>query len=331
MEAELNALAQAKARLSIKDLWQHFGFEGEPKPSCRCPWRDDHKPSFSVSRDGSLFNDFATGEGGDAVDFFQRASGLSKAEACRKFIQLAGGSIAPTPRAARHAPAATAPRARPSFPAFRHGTRAELRQLAGLRRLSLEAVELAQARGLLHFGTVRGFPSWIVADSAGLNAQARRLDGHRWEHLDGQPKAQTLPGSRAGWPIGTREAEAFPNIALVEGMPDLLAAFHFIHCQQRTADCTALAMLGASQRIPEDALPGLAGKRIRAFRHADDPGQQAGERWARQLEAIGAEVDFFDFHGLRQGDEFAVKDLNDLTAIHADDFEDDRSLWNLLP
>ncbi|MGD0253911.1 MAG: CHC2 zinc finger domain-containing protein, partial [Verrucomicrobiota bacterium] len=96
-----STLTDAKARLNIHGLWRHFGFDGEPKASCNSPFRDDIKPSFSVNADGTLWNDFATGEAGDAVDFFQRASGLSKKEACRKFIELAGGRITPAPRAAR--------------------------------------------------------------------------------------------------------------------------------------------------------------------------------------------------------------------------------------
>ena len=52
-----STLADAKARLNIRGLWQHFGFDGEPKASCRAPWREDHKASFSVKDDGSLWND----------------------------------------------------------------------------------------------------------------------------------------------------------------------------------------------------------------------------------------------------------------------------------
>jgi hypothetical protein len=69
-----STLAEAKNRLNIHRLWIHFNYPGQPSANCRCPWREDEKPSFSVNAYGTLFNDFATGEAVDAVDFFQRAS-----------------------------------------------------------------------------------------------------------------------------------------------------------------------------------------------------------------------------------------------------------------
>ena len=56
------SIQNAKARLNIHGLWRHFGFPGESKASCRCPWRDDNNASFSVNAAGTLFHDFATGE-----------------------------------------------------------------------------------------------------------------------------------------------------------------------------------------------------------------------------------------------------------------------------
>lgn len=86
-------IAEAKERLCIPDLWHRFNLSGKPKTSCRSPFREDRKPSFSVSRDGRLFHDFATGEGGDAIEFLRRATGLSRKVACKKFVELAGGTF----------------------------------------------------------------------------------------------------------------------------------------------------------------------------------------------------------------------------------------------
>ena len=94
-----STLADAKARLNIHALWSHFGLHRQTDG--KLPFdlsAKMHKPSFSVNADGTLWNDFATGEAGDAVDFFQRASGLSQKDACRKFIELAGGHFTPAPR-----------------------------------------------------------------------------------------------------------------------------------------------------------------------------------------------------------------------------------------
>jgi hypothetical protein len=321
------SIADAKAQLTIHYLWRHFGFPGESKPSCHSPFREDRDASFSVNADGSLFHDFATGESGDAVDFFRHASGLSRKEACRKFIELAGGHFTTAPCAARPRPKTAA--RRPSFPPFRAGKAVDLKTLANLRNVSPDAVSLANVRGLLKFAMLKGANAWIITDAARVNAQGRRMDGQLWPDISA--KAWTLPGSWASWPIGTKESRDFANMALVEGGPDLLAACHFILCERRENDCAPVAILGATQRIHADALPMFAGKRIRIFGHDDNEGREAVERWARQLETVGADVDAFSFAGLRQADESAVKDLNDCTFIHPDDFETERTLWNLLP
>lgn len=319
-----STLADAKARLNIHALWRHFGFDGEPKESCRSPFRDDNKPSFSVNAGGTLWHDFATGDGGDAVDFFQRASGLSQKDACLKFIELAGGHFTPAPRAARPQPQPADTKLKPVFPDFINGTAADFKQLARLRKISREGVEWAGERGLLWFATLKDCPAWIVTDSARVNAQARRMDGQAWEHIGA--KAWTLPGAWAAWPLGITEAQPFRAIALCEGGPDLLAAHYFAlwerasHHTKRDVQCSPVAMLGASQRIHADALPMFAGKRVRIFGHEDEAGRAAVERWARQLASVGADVDAFSFAGLRQVDGQPVKDLNDSLLMDAASF-----------
>jgi hypothetical protein len=209
--------------------------------------------SFSVFDGGTRWKDFAIDEAGDAVDFFQRATGLSQKDACRKFIELAGGHITPAPRAARPQCKPASAKLKPAFPDFIKGTVEDLKQLANLRNISLEGMESASERGLLWFARLKDRSAWIVTDSSRVNAQARRMDGQQWEHIGA--KAWTLPGAWASWPIGLTESQPFPAIALCEGGPDLLAACHFIACESRQAHCSPVAMLGASQRIHPDALP----------------------------------------------------------------------------
>jgi len=325
-------LTEAKQRLTIHDLWRHFGFEGEPSKSCRCPFHEDRSASFSVTTEGALFNCFAGCGGGDAVDFFTLASGLPHAEGCRAFIALAGGSpIASAPRSPRPKPGdADAAKAeqRQTWPPLESPFEHEhaMGALAKLRHVSFEGVKLMAGRGLLWFAGWKDSPAWIVTDAARLNAQARRMNGQPWPGIGA--KAQTLPGSKAAWPIGAQEMKPFPVVFLCEGSADLLAAHHFIAAHGREADTAAVAMLGASNTIPADALPLFAGKRVRIMAHADEAGRTAAAKWAEQLASVGATVDAADFTGLLMADGSPVKDLNDCSRLRP---EDAHELATLIP
>ena len=195
--------------------------------------------------------------------------------------------------------------------------------------MSFVALLVARDVGLLRFATLRGHRAWIVTDDERVNAQARRLDGGLWEHIGA--KAWTLPGCWASWPIGIELIgleETPPMILLVEGGPDLLASLHFIHATGGACRWLPCAMLGAKQRIHKDTLPLFAGKRVRIFPHDDEPGRAGAEGWARQLAAVGADVDCFRFAGLRKADGSPVEDLNDCTSLHPDDAAE---LEGLLP
>ncbi len=261
------ALEEAKARLTILDLWARYGLPGTPSKSCRCPWREDHKPSFSVSADGSLWNDFATGKGGDAINFLAELCQLDRKTACRTFLEMAGGMSFIPARFTVSKPSAPVARAKPVLPEMEIGTRSELETIAKLRGIGREGLEWASERGVLRFTTSQrcGTRAWVVMDASRVNAQARRLDGQCWEHLGGA-KAWTLPGSWASWPIGIVEAKDFPAVALCEGGADFLAS-HYVtlfeqasHYSKRDTRCAPVAMLGASQRIPAEALPLFTGK-----------------------------------------------------------------------
>ena len=88
-------------------------------------------------------------------------------------------------------------------------------------------------------------------------------------------------------------------------------------------------MLGAGVSIYPKALKLLAGRRVRIFAHHDPKGQGmiAAEKWARQLHAVGAEVDTWGFAGIRKADGSPVKDLNDCTQIHPDDEGQMEGAW----
>jgi len=225
-------------------------------------------------------------------------------------------------------------------------------ELAALRHVSIEGVRLMVDRGLLYFAGWKGKTAFIVTDGERVNAQARRMDGEKWEAINA--KAQTLPGSKAAWPVGARESlslpvlrlcdhdperpwlaggfktedQHFPFVLFCEGGPDLLAAHHFIAAHKREADTAAVALLGAGNAIPPEALPLFAGKRVRIMAHADKAGIAAAAKWAEQLASAGATVDVAKFTGLLMADGSPVKDLNDCTRLRP---EDQPQLLDLIP
>jgi hypothetical protein len=221
---------------------------------------------------------------------------------------------------------------RQSWPVFETPTQTEIETIAMLRGLSPEGITLAAERGLLFAADYKEHRAWIITDSRRVNAQARRLDGKLWEQI-GNEKAWTLLGSIGALPVGLYESLAFPNIALVEGGPDLLAAFHLAWCATSAPETLALgkginviekfgvvAMLGRSP-IPEGELRHFKNKRVRIFADADKPGLQAEGRWWHQLESAGAKVDGYSFSGFIRSDGLPVKDLNDFALIDPDQWE----------
>jgi hypothetical protein len=321
-------LQEAKDRVRIPDLWREFGYDGEPRKTCFCPFHENTKTrAFSVFDDGRAWKCHAGCGKGSVVDFVAKGMGLSDAEACQEILRRAGGvpQTPHFPREEKHAETAEREKARKreSWPVFETPTGAEIKAIAELRGLSKEGVSLAAERGLLYCANSREGRAYIITDLRRKNAQGRLLSGEHWSP---GAKAKTLPGGSAAWPVGLREASSFPSIALVEGGPDFLAAFHLAFCAGVEDRVGPVAMLGASNAIPDDALRYFAAKRVRIFQHDDETGRIAAALWAAQSIAAGAEVDGYSFLGLRRADGGGVKDLNDFAQVHPDEWEEQREI-----
>jgi|TARA_R110002153_G_scaffold58306_1_gene159930 hypothetical protein len=294
-------LARAKDRLRIHELWDRLGLAGEPSKSCCSPFRPDASPSFSVSEDGTLWNDFAEGAGGDAVDFLARAAATDKAEAARRFIAMAGTATAPKlqRKAAEKRP----------LPKLEEWTLVDATTLARLRRWPLWAgCEIAAARGLLgvvHNRDGEGPPvrCWAVTDDAREVMQLRRIDGkpfsYRWDEAakkwnECAPfKAKTLCAGKTGaaWPVGAANLTEGRDVILCEGGPDFLACFGIALLASKSEALDVVGLLGAGNKIAAEALPKFAAKRVRIFQQADKAGEVAAALWGAQLESVGAVVD----------------------------------------
>ncbi len=317
-----------KACYTIRDAWHDLNLAGEPKKSCRCPWREDRNPSFSIHNEGRRFKDFSTDESGDVADFVASATGWSVKDSlawCREraCINFESG-FSPIPKRQE-------PRRELVIPPSDPGENSDWLAVAKLRGIHPYAVEVASKLGILVFGKVCGYPSWIL-NEPGKIAEARRMDGEVFPPMGtlGKRKAHTLAGSRKDWPLGTKMIEnPAADIFLVEGGPDWLAAIHFLVVRKRKG-LIPVAMMGRANRISPEALAFFEGRRVRIYPH-DDPdegGLEAARRWAGQLREVGSKVDAFTFDGLIREDGKPVNDLNDAVLIH---HEDKLKLEGLLP
>ena len=310
-------LERAKARLSIPELWHLRGWPGKPGKSCKFPDGTEKRNSASIFKDGMLLHDFRTGKTYDGPALIAEVESLSLSEAARLFIKLSGvgaGDPAPPMVARRVAPEAV--RVKPDLARLRLSlpTEAENLALGRMRELSTAAVREAAERGFLWCCDSREGRAWLLRDAAGWVAVARRMDGKGWECIHGA-KARLVRGSRAAWPLGIEEALSFPAIALVEGGPDFLAAYHFILEAGVSEDVAPVAMLGAGLSIDKEVMKFFTGKRVRIFIDDDEAGRLAFARWSGQLALVGCAVDGFNFSGLIRADGEPVKDLNDCTKI----------------
>ena len=327
---ESGPLALAKQRITIPELGARFFPAWRPGKSCSSPFREDKHPSFSVFDDGRAFKDHATGEHGDAADFVAKARGLSKADACRELIRLAGtgasalahARIAP-PRPAEAPSCPPAGADRPALPAdLAAPTAAELDALARLRHLpDARGLVAAAAAGHLFTGTLADrrptgwerVRCWILTDSARRGAQARTMDGEKLHDYEGnETKAKTLPGFSGKWPVGCADIGDRPRVLVAEGGPDFLCLWHLIVATGNT-DCAPVGMLGAGQSIHPEAAPLFRGKDVTIYPHADAAGLRGRDAWARQLYAAGAKaVRSFNLAARLKG---RGKDLNNLVAL----------------
>ena len=321
-------VAELKAQMPMPNLMQKLGLGDYCRKSCRSPFRDDKKPSFSVYQDGGMwfFKDHATGQSGDEIIFIATLYQLDPRrdfkEVVARYADLAGCSS----RIFTAKPAPKRPTKKVNLEGFYRPTRYELCPIAEGRPLSIAGLEWAADRGLLMIGKLFGHEVYVVTDITNQIAEARRVDGGEFR---GGRKCHALPGSNKGWPVGITEATNYPAIAILEGIPDLIEAHNYIlfeqasHRDKRDVHCLPVGMLGASTVISEEALPFFTGKHVRIFCHNDKAGRAAGEKWATQIHSHSpVKIDFFSFEGITDDDGCEISDLYDTTRRAS------RDSWN---
>lgn len=305
------SIAEIKAQMRIDEAWRLLHLPGEPRKCCKSPFRPDERhASFSVYADGTRAKDHATGETFDVIDFIKQALDCDIAGAVSWMRErLCAGYQ-------RHSsmPKMDSKRKTKSWPRMRRGTPVELEALADLRVLPLSAVRLADERGFLYFGQQWARAFWCMTDTAKRCAELRCLDGTMWPRYGPIPERKAHCFGDKTWPLGLLEAEAFPNVLLIEGVGDFLAAHAIIDSEGRAADVAALCCLGAAVRLLPEVVQRLAGKHVRIIPQMDEPGQKAAHFWAQSLRDGGARVDGFSLAGLHDQNGLSIKDLGDVFA-----------------
>jgi CHC2 zinc finger len=288
----------------------------------RCPIHQERNGNSFVVWSDQRWSCFGKcSRGGDVIELERALGGGTVREAVERLAGPLGALIMPS---AEQTSRMSAVKTWRWSEQLRFGSEAELQRVAHDRSINVNACQLAQARGLLRFLDTREGAAWIIKDKTGENAVARLIGGQFWAN---GAKAKTLPECRAKRPIGIVESMEFPNIAIVEGGPDLLAGFHFaIECG--TEDVVApVCMTSANSEFAPGDLERLRGKAIRLFPHADEKGCASGARWFRQLRTVSPHVDYRSPRGIIRRNGAQAKDLNDLVDLAYDSWEPVR--WEL--
>jgi hypothetical protein len=323
------AREHVKQCITIPMLLQKlFNIQCSNNQKIMSPFRDERHASFSIFDGGRRFKDHTTDFRGDVFNLYMEATHCDSRQALIDLLAMAGGNAIGFSTIVK-APSRHEDRKPQHHPSLQAPTVDELQAISNLRSIKVTALQLAVDRGFLFTATLTNARAFILTDRTRKSYLARKMDGSNWEHIG--CKAYTLSGSQASWPIGIVESEKYPAIAITEGVPDFLSAFHLVVAFGAGGVVAPICISGASVTIPEEALPYLWGKRIRIFAHADQAGQAAAARWTEQLEDMVKKVGLFSFEGMRQTDGHPVKDLNDLLKISTESYrENSQAVRNVM-
>lgn len=312
-----------------------------------CPFHAEKSGSFHIGGKKGFEHRahcFGCGWDGDIFAFWQQLKGCDFKQALRDLAGIAGVPMGAEVEWTRpEVPRVRAPEMRtdeavvkPELPPLRHLRREECAELGAARGIDPEAVwYAARTRKLAAFSSwplwqgrdgawrprnVGVWPSWCAIDDTRNCAEFRRLDNGMYPRQDGtEIKSWSTRGK--SWPVGAAGLNGRKRVMLVEGGPDMLAAHDLIMRHRMHETVAVVCMLGAGNRMREDALEFFAGCRVRIMVDADAlkddenaakrkvPGMQAALRWQNQLQAAGAAVECF-FVG-------PIYEPDDLAAWHA--------------
>ena len=291
-----------KARHPLGDAVEAAGVRLRGRGRVRqgvCPFHDEVEGSFTVYGDSERFYCFGCGEGGDVLDFIQRAEGLSLPEA----IARLDGSPGLSPKAANRPAEPRRPEYAAVHPRDPDLLTAAARFYAGRLRRHTEAREYLAARGVgppaaarLGLGYAPGSGLRQALESLGFSEQRLRDSGlfmaRGAERFAGMVVVPDVSGGLVSWLAGraidpdrTPRFQALPGPKPVLGVGRLGPAPLWAVATEGLFDWVALtgwgfpsvAALGTqgAERVA-DALRGCA--RIFLAFDSDDAGREATER-----------------------------------------------------
>lgn len=290
--APQDLFAEARAKITIADAWAMLALPGEPKPSCKSPFREDRNPSVSIHSDGTAWTDHATGDGGDVVEFIRHAIAGDYKEVREWLAERIGTSQPPS----KPAKAPEAVKAIQWPAALTEGTSATWKAFARLRGLTFPAVHAMVRADILRFCKLQdGAKCYVIADRSQRAAEIRRMDGKPF----GNSKAYPLRGVDKSWlpGISLLNGELKTTAVLItEGATDLMAAIDLYSRYRRdfggSHSWQPVALLGAGcKRLHPEAVALLRGRRVRIVPDADPAGDTMADHWQALLRKIGCPVD----------------------------------------
>jgi hypothetical protein len=217
----MNNIYEAKRRLPLPALMQRLGLADHAKKSALCPFHDDKHNSFSVWKngDGWAWKCHAGCGGGDEITFVELHEKLSRRDATKRFLEMAGvngaDSVRPSAVYREVNGRTTTFNWQSCVAAF---TDRHLRRLAEWRGCSREFCHWLKESALV--GLCEGHLAFPVYDDAGnvVAAHYRQKDGS-WRYYPKGAKTRPLVIGElvAGEPVHIFESQwdcfAFLNVS----------------------------------------------------------------------------------------------------------------------
>jgi AAA domain/CHC2 zinc finger len=187
-------IREAKQRLPLPALMHRLALGVHAKKSARCPFHDDNRNSFSVYKNGNgefRWKCFTECGDGDEITFLERQRGISRGEAIKVFLEMAGVNGATSVRSQHLAKRTSEQQPFDWTKCVDALTTAHIEHLARLRGYSCEICLWLKENALigLHEGSI-AFP---VQDPAAnvVAAHYRQTDGS-WRYYPHGIKTRPL-------------------------------------------------------------------------------------------------------------------------------------------